>query len=510
MNQRLTSRLAVLALALAPCLVIGCKLEPKPRPVVGVISELPPSNAAATINANSTLTTGQGLVHPAGDAPVQPASFLQPAPVELVPAPLPLPQPPAFRLSLFDAVEMALAQNPDLTALRYAEGASEGALGVAQTYPFNPWVQVQVLPASDNPTGIDDTTAHYVLLMQQLQLAHQRRHRTDAAAAALNSVRWNFVAAKLANMAQTQRLYFAALYQHELAVLSAAQAQLNGELLAVSERQLAAGQITGADVAIARLDFQAARRQQHLAEANAQTALLDLRRHLGLPLDAGLELAGRLGDWQWHTFAGPVPHWLQFIEGDVAGVVDQHSLARTLAAGRPDVAAACSDVLTAQANFNLARANRVPDLIVGPYYQRDDDSTTQYGLRAQMDIPVLNTGNPLVRQRLAELTQRQAIWEQLLIRASLEAETALDRYERALAVARELGPTGGQLPPELVKLEEQFRAQEVDLTRVVVARTSYFQSRRAELDTLNELAQASAGVVAATGLPPQALIEASP
>jgi outer membrane protein TolC len=58
-----------------------------------------------------------------------------------------------------------------------------------------------------------------------------------------------------------------------------------------------------------------------------------------------------------------------------------------------------------------------------------------------------------------------------------------------------------------VKLEEQFRAQEVELTQVVLARTSFFQARRAELDTLHELAQASAAVVAATGLPPQATVE---
>jgi outer membrane protein TolC len=93
------------------------------------------------------------------------------------------------------------------------------------------------------------------------------------------------------------------------------------------------------------------------------------------------------------------------------------------------------------------------------------------------------------------------------VRASLDAETALDRYERALALVHELGSTGSLLPPELVKLEEQFRAQEVELTQVVLARTSFFQARRAELDTLHELAQASAAVVAATGLPPQATVE---
>jgi outer membrane protein TolC len=107
--------------------------------------------------------------------------------------------------------------------LRYAEGSAEGALGVAETYPFNPTVQIQVTPSQSSEVSNTGPKNHYVLLMQQLQLAHQRQHRTAAAAATLESVRWNYVQAKLTNMATTQRLYFAALYQHEVAELTRAQ-----------------------------------------------------------------------------------------------------------------------------------------------------------------------------------------------------------------------------------------------------------------------------------------------
>jgi outer membrane protein, heavy metal efflux system len=412
-------------------------------------------------------------------------------------------------LSLFDAVELGLMQNPDLVALRFAEGVSEGLLGVAETYPFNPWVQIQVTPWQDSAVSNTGPTNHYVLLMQQLQLAHQRRHRTDAAAAALNSVRWNYVQAKLTNMAQTQRLYFTALYQRGVAELAIANAELNQQLLAISQKQFEAGTITGADVAILRLDNAGARRQARLAEANYQTALLDLKRQLGLPAAAPLALPGRLTDWQWQELSSVTPLWSQFAAIELPVTADRAWLARSLAAGRPDVWAACADVETARANFDLARANRVPDLQIGPYYQRSNDPTTFWGLRAQMDLPVLNTGTPLVRQRLAELTQRQAIWEQLLERATLDAQAALDRYDRALSIASDPETLVGEdLPQELRRLEEQFKAGEVDLVRVITARTSFFQARRAALDTSNELAQASAVLVAATGLPPEVILTA--
>ena len=88
----------------------------------------------------------------------------------------------------------------------------------------------------------------------------------------------------------------------------------------------------------------------------------------------------------------------------------------------------------------------------------------------------------------------------------MEAEAALDRYERARRLVTE-DATSDELPDELRRLETQFQAGEVDLLRVFTARTSFLQLRRARLDSLNELAQAAATVTAATGLPPQTLID---
>src|SRR5439155_8974828 len=419
--------------ALAAALVVGCASRPQLQ------GSCPAGEATATATPAAARDSETGAA-----AAIAPVVWQEPAQLpgiaapsaEVIPTP-PQEAPQSLALSLFDAVEMGLAQNPDLVALRTTEGVNQGMLDVAQTYPFNPWVQVQVTPyqKSADPLINDKPTNHYVLLMQQLQLCHQRQHRTDAAAAALNSVRWNYVQAKLTNAAQTQRLYFTALYQRGIAELMRANADLNTQLLSISRKQFEAGTIAGADVAILKLDNAAARRQAALAEANYQTALLDLKRQLGLPATAPLSLSGRLTDWKWQALTSETPLWSQFVCIEMPVTADRMWLARSLASGRPDVWAANADVDAARANLELARANRVPDLQIGPYYQRNNDPVLFWGFRAQMDIPVLNTGMPMVRQRLAELTQRSTVWEQLLNRATLEASAALDRYDRALALA---------------------------------------------------------------------------
>jgi outer membrane protein TolC len=424
-----------------------------------------------------------------------------------------LPAADYSTLSLDDAIETALKQNADLVALRQAEGVSEAALGVAQTYPFNPWVQVRATPYQRDIFGSSGSTFHYVLLQQNLQLAHQQQFREDVACSQLNQVRWNIHNFELLNAAQTTRLYLTALYQRGIRDLTRSSAELNQQLLRISESQLEAEQITGADVAIVRIDARSTRQQADLAEANYQTALLDLRRQLNIPLDERIELAGDLTRFHWTTSraaalkqASPQAGGMELESPDPA-MRDDNELIKRLADGRPDVMAAKADTETAHSNYRLANAMRTPDLLIGPFYERDDFGTVFAGFQAQMDLPVNNTGRPLARQREAEHQQRHLTWQQLQTRAELEAVAAADRYERARRlVDAARSDFQADLPSELEQLEAQFKAGEVDVPRVFQGRTSLINNRRAALDLLNELAQATAALTAATGIPPKALV----
>ncbi len=409
------------------------------------------------------------------------------------------------RLSLIDAINTSLAQNPDLVVLRTAEGVSGGALGVARTYPFNPYVQIQALPYRKFPDGAKGYQYDYIVLMQTLQLGHQQQFRKEGAITALQSVQWNIHQAELLNLAQTERLYFTALYQRSIRDLVQANALLNDEMQRVLECQMQAGQASAADLAIVQLDNQSTRLQAQLAEANFQTALLDLRRQLNLPSNAPLELADDLAAWQWLLPSGPDPAAPG--GGVPPGNGNPEDLISQYASARPDVMAARLDMATAQANLGVANGSRRPDLQIGPMLARNEDGVVMAGLRAQADIPVINSGMPLVRQRQAELTQRVATWQQLQGRAELEARNALQRYQRALRIATQPGGSArGPLFADLDKLEEQLRAGEVDFLRVFTARTSLLQLRRAHLDALNELAQSAANLTAVTGIPPDALL----
>lgn len=405
-------------------------------------------------------------------------------------------------LNLPLALETGLTQNPDLVTLRGQVRVNEAMVGVAKTPIWNPFVQAQLFPRGHPfvpaEPGVPASAAgrgnYYIWAMQRFELAHQRKFRTDSALAALNQVQWNVFQGELLNVAQTVRLYFSALYQKELFDLAAANAELNDRLLRVLERRQRANLAKQSDVTTARIAARQSLRQAELAETSYQAALLALRQQLNIPVDTPLHLTERLTDIKWHTVHGQDE--------------DRACLVAELVEGRPDVMAARVGIQVAEANWRLARAAMIPDLSAGPIYETSDAGVQFLGLRLQMDIPVWNTGAPLAHQRREQMNQQALTYEQLKIKAGLEAQAAINQYNRVLALAAKTAPPSGATPPELQEITRLFEAGQADILAVVAMQSNLLQERRIYLDELNQLAQSAAAVIQATGLPPGRLISA--
>jgi outer membrane protein TolC len=509
------SRTATLgaSLALAAVVAAGCQGSPRlssdgTRPVDLSTTVVHTSFAPALIPQDTGGISSSPIQQTAASeqavAPGEPGA--PPAAKKLASEPAPVAAGPD-ELGLNEAIETSLTQNPDLRILRQTEGVGAAVLGVARTYPFNPTVQTRILPYAKLPKGIDGPVYSYVLLWQQFEVAHQRRFRRDNAAALLNGIRWTIQQAELQNTALTEQLFFAGLYQQGLRELADMTARLNDELLSVLEKRLTAGRAAAADVAMTRIDTATSHQQARLAAINFENALRALRRQLNLPPDFPLKLSGDLTGFTWHAVSSQELCQLMGQQSDFATATTRDGLVAELAAGRPDVLAARSNYEASGANVRLARASRVPNLWFGPFYSRDSEAIVNVGFQGQMDIPVVNTGKPLVRQREAELVQQRTNYEQLEAKARIETRTALERYEQARAMCEQIRKeTTQQLPEELQKLETEFKKQEIDILRIFQARNSLIQLRRTYLDSLNELALAAAAVTAAAGLPPAALV----
>lgn len=491
-----------LLLVLACC---GCKAGGSSRTNVASCPCPPPLEAHAIVDRAPE--TNPSPNHSGTE--VQQVSLKLPLPEEL-PSPEKLQDGTSESLPLLDAVSLALAQNPDLVALRQTERVGVAAVGVADTYPFNPFLQVQATPWQDLPGSAESgRTSHYVLLMQRIQLAHQQGHREDVAMSSLNGIRWSIYQMELQTASTTAQLYFTLLYQRGLRDIAKASQDNNQLLLDSTIKRFEAGDVSAADVATVRYDTRATLQQLQLAEANYQTAVRDLMRQLGASPTATYRFAGDLTKIHWRLPGSGL------VGCNVTGAplkcapssADMETDPKRWAATRPDVLAARANIAVARANYNLATANRIPDLNIGPYYQQNHDGMTLFGFRADTNLPIIDTGRPMQRQRSAELTQQSVTWRQVQLRAELEAEAAYERYEVALqALQLQSDDDRADLPQELQALERQFHAGEVDVVRAIQARTSILQNQLARLNLMNEAAQSAALLVGATGMPFELII----
>ncbi len=493
-------RLTICLLALG----FGCRAAPDTDPVgldMSASANFAVQSPTSTIEA--TATEPPSLVVPASFTSSQPVMNSSPSPVQL---------------TLFSTITTALARNPDLVALRETEPVGQAALDAATFYPFNPSVQAAVFPYGEDSDGNSTSVSNQVQIVQTFELAHQQRYRVAGGVANLSRVQQTIAAAELQTVAATERSYFAALYYRALADQAGSIADANEALVGVMQRRFESNQATAADLATASVDAWSSRQQQQLAEIDLSTALDDLRRQLNLPSDTPLEIGEDLSTWRWapafptttpETPLGSLPNdqpaFTLGSEAEDASVRDQ---IERLVAVRPDILAAHADVAAAEAALSLAVADRKPNLQFGPAYERDDAGTLLLGVTGQMDLPVVNNGTPLVRQRQTELRQALVAADQLEQKARLEAEGAVHRYEQARRLAeRTQAGMATVLPDPLRQIENLFQAGQVDVLRVYAARNTLLAVRRAQLDSLYELALAAADVTATTALAPDELIQ---
>jgi outer membrane protein TolC len=164
-----------------------------------------------------------------------------------------------------------------------------------------------------------------------------------------------------------------------------------------------------------------------------------------------------------------------------------------------------------QANVNLARAARVPDVQAGPIYDTADDGTRFIGVRLQRDIAIWNNGSALVNQRLTEAQQQRLTYDQLKRRAANEAAVAIDRYERARSLAANAAQEASESPPpELEQVLREFEAGNAEIVDVIAVQNNLLQESRSYIDLLNEVAQSASFVTQTTAIPPERLFSQRP
>ncbi len=391
-----------------------------------------------------------------------------------------------FHVDLPTAVARALQENPEVQAKRHALGLAKGRVQQAELlFQANPLVSIEAGYRNRRfrePTGRSTTDAA-VLLLQEVEIAGQRRHRRQAAAT---------------NMAYAERVIADAERLLQLEVMRAFY-----ELLAAQERIQAQQHIVQTREALLRVG----------RERFAREDISVLERDT-LQLDTDHARTRLLSREQEHVLAekrlllllGPGVENLLVAVGDLFSIPAQYSLPDPLPSRqeltacalehRPDYQAVRLKVATREAELRLARANRIPNISLGPMYKLDDEDQVVGGA---LTIPL-----PLFNRNTHEITAAMANVE--IARQELQARTIAVRHEVVAASARlqlaeqQRAVYGENYLDKLTQSEDfmhqAYAAGEVSIFEFSVALERLTQARSRGLDAALTALQASAELAA--------------
>ncbi|MFZ5666037.1 MAG: TolC family protein [Pseudomonadota bacterium] len=351
--------------------------------------------------------------------------------------------------TLDQAVSAAGGYSPATEAASAAVEAARAGRTVAGLRP-NPEAQAMVenFVGSRQYRGVRsaETTVGFAF---PIELGGKRSARVAVANAQLTRAEIQSAIAAADVRLQVTQLYIEAVAAERRATTARDQARIANDALQAARIRVQAGRASPLEeqrADVARINAEADVEQQlRLAEA----ALANLERRIGQPINGALD--------------GTVLN--RFDSANAYGPVAVMDTSGTLA-----MVAVNADASIAEAGVRLARANRIPDLNVGPAIRRLEETNDIAAVfNVSIPIPVFNNGRAAVAQATAQQTQADA---QRRV-AALDIEQAITDAQAQAANAETAARTASG--PALAAAEEAAR----------IARIGYREGKFGQLELLD-------------------------
>lgn len=395
-----------------------------------------------------------------------------------------------LRLTLGAARARALAENPDLAAVRLDTAIALGQLRQARTVPFNPSTDV-LAPAGGNGTEIGVT--------QEIELFGQRGRRVAAGRAALTRA-----VAGVSDVARTMvgdvdRSYYRLVSATQRALLADEVLSLNQRLASVAERQLAAGEISRLDYNLAVVELGRSRSRALATRREREQVELDLLRLLGLR--AGTHIVADFGDIQDEGLPDSVSGVPRGTHAHAARAarLSADSLTALAMTLRPDLTERGAAIDQARAEAALARREALPNLIGRGVVEPGASGGQAFRPGVGITLPILNRNRGTIEAREAAARQAELGRAALMIRLRTEIAAEVAAY-RSAAEEVEILETTVLAPARQNRqlLETAYREGKVGLpvlllirNQVIDAELEYWASWLAERIALADLAEAT-------------------
>lgn len=371
-------------------------------------------------------------------------------------------------LSLEQAVKLALEQNLELKAKREELGIAEGRLIRSNLFlQHNPELEGDLSnrrlkkPEEGFPKNL---TQGGVALTQEFEIAGQPTFRREAAGRNLEKVKF-----EVNDFERTLRFRvtenFLKLLNLQSKITQAEQiVDLRTRLRDASKKRLELGDIPEVQHVLAKFELNRTQSDLISLRREREESLLSLRQNLALEPESGVEI---LGDLNY------TPQTLLAAE-----------LVKAALERRPDLAALDRDKKVTEAEENLNRAERIPNVKFGIFWERDDRDSIVGG-RLSIPIPFFDRKQGEIRE--AQARRSQANINYLNSRQTIE-RSVRTAYQKFKLSEREISlyPTEArkQFDNSLELYLKAYQERLIDLPDLIVFQNQVVEARQKYIDAL--------------------------
>jgi cobalt-zinc-cadmium efflux system outer membrane protein len=360
-------------------------------------------------------------------------------------------------MTLDEAVEYTLRQNPDLKSLRLEEEVGKAQLQKAGLPLIaNPTVESNI-ERTGKGGDVDRSFTNYgVSLSQEFEIAGQRGLRINVAEKELQKISLEISDKERTIISEVRDAFTRALASKRRVELRKEVVRLKQELLEFTGIKFKAGDVSGLEINIAELELGKARTELLSAEREYQESILSLEDIMGHKPDLDFKVEGE-------------------ILTDMLGLRDKGILKENALANRPDLKASQIEEEKARSAIYLARREAIPNVTVSAFYQRDELRNTA-GLTFSIPLPIIDKKQ--AEKKIAKIRSEQSMIRYPNLKRIIEREVE-EAYANLASSYKEV---------ELYKKEMLNKALEnLDLLNLAFreGKVGFYDVRLAQKDTLD-------------------------
>ena len=373
-----------------------------------------------------------------------------------------------MRLTLEQALQIALEHNLEFKAKKEELGIADGRILKANLFlQHNPEFDGDVANRRLNKPeegSNKNLPQGGVSLMQEFEIGGQSRYRRQSAQENLAKVKFEVGDFERALRFRVTEVFLKLLNAESKIKQAERIVELRNRLYEASKKRLSVGDIPEAQVILSEFELNRARSELIGLQREREGLLARLKTELALEDDIPIEIQGELNR---------MPPSLSLQE-----------LLKSAIERRPDLAASEREKRVTEAEELLVRAERIPNIKVGAFYEKDDKDNIVGG---KISIPL-----PFFDRKQGEL--REALARKSIANLNyLNRRQALEREIRAAYNKFRLAERDISLYPEdsLKRFDENldlnqraYQEGQIDLSDAIVFQNQVIEARQKFIDAL--------------------------